>query len=58
MNYVPEGLIWGSKHRVKHTLSKFADKTKWGGTVSRPEDRVVFERDIDKLKESSQTEIS
>lgn len=44
--------------RVEHTLSKFADKTKWGGTVSRLEDRVVFERDIDRLKESSQTEIS
>lgn len=60
--------MWGSKlfhmfvddvdDRVEHTLSKFAGKTKAGGTVSMLEDRVVFEGDIDRLEKSSWTEIS
>ena len=63
MNDVPRGLILGSKlfnmfigdvdDRVEHTLSKFADNTKVGETVSMLEDRVVFERDMDRLEKSS-----
>jgi len=63
MNQVPQGLILGSKlfnmviddvdDKVEHTLSKFAGNTKVGGTVSMLEDRVVFQRDIDRLEKSS-----
>lgn len=63
MNDVPQGLILGSKlfntfiddmdDRVEHSLSKFADNIKVGGAINVLEDRVVFERDVDKLDKSS-----
>ena len=68
MNQVPQGLILGSElfnmviddvdDKVEHTLSKFAGNTKVGGTVSMLEDRVVFQRDIDRLEKSSWRETS